>query len=180
MHSYCLGDFYLLGYIKAGFVTARYRFDSSDIKWRAGENPGSRGGEMHHLCEWVCFLSLICVWAAVKQHLGWLLMASCKWCEIKGRFWGHSCQFALIRVVGVSRGTSAAGEQRYRALCVSLPQRIYSSALQGLAPSQAVAAGIAQRFPVKPLGFWLKREHWEWRILTKAFQGLFSTALLSL
>lgn len=51
MHSYCLGDFYLLGYIKAGFVRARYRFDSSGIKGRAGENPGSRGGEMHHLCE---------------------------------------------------------------------------------------------------------------------------------
>lgn len=64
-------------------------------------------------------------------------------------------------------------------VCVT-SQRIYSSALEGLAPSQAVAAGIAQRFPVKPLGFWLKREHWEWRILTKAFQGLFSTALLSL
>lgn len=179
MRSYCLGDFFLLGYIKAGFVTARYRFDSSGIKWRVGENPGSRGGEMHHLWEWVRFLSLICVWAAGKQHLGWLLMASCKWCEIKGCFWGHLYQFALMRVAGVSRGApSAAGERRCRALCASLAQRSYSSALGGLAPSQAPAAGIAQRFPVKPLGFWLTREHWEWRILTKAFQGLFLTALL--
>lgn len=93
MHSYCLGDFYLSGYIKAGFVRACYRFDSSGIKRRVGENPSSQGGEMHHLCEWACFLSLICVWAAAKQHLGWLLMASRKWCEIKGCFWGHLCQF---------------------------------------------------------------------------------------
>lgn len=86
MHSYCLGDFYLLGYIKIGFVRAHYRFDSSGIKRKVGENPSSQGAEMHHLCERACFLSLICVWAAAKQHLGWLLMASCKWREMKGCF----------------------------------------------------------------------------------------------
>lgn len=55
MHSYCLGDFYLLGYIKAGFVLAGFSPDSSGIKRRVGENPGSQGSEMPHLCERAAF-----------------------------------------------------------------------------------------------------------------------------
>lgn len=129
-----------------------------------------------HLCEWACLLSWICMWAAAKQHLAWLLMASCEWCERKGCFWGHLCQFCCDLCCGAQQRSC-----RWAALqspqCVTATEDLKLS-FRRLGSKSGSSSWDCTEVSSKTLGFWLEREHWEWRILTKAFQGLFSTALL--
>lgn len=169
MHSYCLGDFYLLGYIKAVFVTARYGFDSSGIKWRVWENPDFQGGEMHHRSEGVCFLSLICVWAEWKQHLGWLLMGSCKGMWNKTLIVGPVMSFlpwSTLRGWAKKRWLQVTERCRSPVCVTSREELKLSQQQQGLAQSQAAAA-CGGGFGWKPWNIGLREEHRVCLILAK-------------
>lgn len=95
MHSYCLRGFYLLGYIKAVFVTTCYNLTAVALNERCKKIMTFREVKHTTCVNEFAFLSLICVWAEGKQHLGWLLMGSCKRCETKCSFWGQSCRFCF-------------------------------------------------------------------------------------
>lgn len=113
-----------------------------------------------------CLLSLICVWAAAKQHLGWLLMASCRWCELK-LLWGQWCQLCCDPGLGLGTGAEPP-VCHWRAA----EAQLYKACLQGRWQQQGLHTGFSKTPGI------LAAELWEWRALTKAFQGLFSTALL--